>query len=285
LKPNLLWAGVLIGAAVIVVLVLLIRAQFSTLPTVEPESRYELPPPGVSLSGTAPEARPSKGIPGVEAGQPDSSGPTATPKPTISNLDRLAEITANWVYRGFVQIGDRKRGRFTRYVPESRETEVFFANESEVFEEVTLESLEMLAAVARLGEATVSLPLVPERRFTADQMVNPQIPSEEEVKAAQTAYWENYGKRFKEMGKKYTPRPGEIMPPPEPPSAEDVEAAKKRYMATFAPMFQQQSAMRTPVPGEVMPAPHQDQFDEQEAIRRYYERYRPWATPPTPKNN
>ncbi len=265
------------GAAVLLIVGFIFWSRSGRYETVEPASQFALPAPGFQVEEGEPVPKPSLALaqPLVKPGEL----PTPVPIPTLSDADQLSAIMANWVYRGFVGLADQKTGRFTRYVPEDRDTVQFFIHEGEVLDGVTIERLDVLAAIARLGEATISLPLVPERRPNLEQIANPVIPSKEEVAAAQTAYWENYGKRFQEMGKRYTPRPGERMPPPQPPSAEDVEAAKSAYMATYAPLFEAQQAKRTPAPGEVMPQ-EQDPLDEQEAIKRYYERFRPWATPP-----
>lgn len=265
------------GVAVLLIAGYFLWSRSGRYETVDPASQFALPAPGFQLEEGKPVPKPSLAL--VQEIADPGGVPTPVPIPTLSEADQLSAIMANWVYRGFVGLGDQKTGRFTRYVPEDRDTVQFFLREGEVLDGVTIEKMDVLSAIGRLGEATISLPLVPERRPSLEQIANPAIPSKEEVVAAQTAYWENYGKRFAEMGKRYTPRPGERMPPPQPPSPEEIEEAKKNYLATYAPLFEAQQAARTPVPGEVMPQP-QDPLDEQEAIKRYYERFRPWATPP-----
>jgi len=266
------------GAAVLVVVVALVLwGRFNRLPTVEPGEPLELPPADVEIVRADTGPQPSR----VRETPPEPAVPrtaTPTPKRLDSDADRLSLITSNWVYRGFAGVGDNKRGRFTH----SAKGEVFFVNLGQVWEGVKVLDLDRLSAVAGLGSATILMPIVPEFPIDFQRMANPAIPSEAEVEAAQTRYWQQYGKRFNELGKRYTPRPGERMPPREPPSQEQAATAKARYIATMMPRFQQINAQRTPVPGEILPEPHPDVFDEQKAIENYYRRFRPYETPPTP---
>ena len=259
-KSNQVLLGVIGGVIALGVLLFVFQGLFTGLETIEPEQQYTLLPPDVELAKGKPGPIPSRQILGHI--EPERSGPTATPKPTISETDRLTAITANWVYRGYIGVGDNQQGRFTRRLPGKWTTEAFYASLNEVIEGVKVDQLGIFAAVARLGNATISLPLVAERRYPPEEMKNPVIPSEEEAKAAQTAYSEEHKKRFELMAKKYTPRPGERMPPPKPPTEEENQIAMNNYLGTMVPKFQQMNAKRTPVPGAVVPLQHDNPFDE-----------------------
>ena len=122
-KSNQLLLGVIGGVIALGILLFVFRGLFTGLETVEPEQQYTLPPPDVELVEGKPAPRPSRQILGYV--ETERSGPTATPKPTISEADQLSAITANWVYRGYIGVGDQKQGRFTWYIPGKRETEQF----------------------------------------------------------------------------------------------------------------------------------------------------------------
>lgn len=210
-------------------------------------------------------------------------GPTGTPTqiPLSSDKDRLLWITKDWVYRGFQQIGDWKRGRFTH---QKLANESFHAREGEVIEKgVAVVSLDRLVAVVGLGEATHSLACVPEPEYTLEQMrkrYQDGPPSQEQIHANMTAYWENYGKRFNEAGKRYTPKPGERMPPREPPSVEQQQTARAEYLERVMPTLKARNANWTPIPGELMPDGNQSEEERNKAIDNYYKRFRPGETPP-----
>ena len=212
--------------------------------------------------------------------------PTMTPgpPPLDSDLDRLQWIVKDWVYRGYAAIGQRKRGRFSSRKMEGKS---FNIEEGQQLDGVTIVSLDRLAAIAGLGEATVTLPYVRELDMSLEDLreaMKDGPPSQEEVQKRMTEYWENYGKYFKEIGKRYTPKPGEIMPPDKPPSAEAVETAKARYYEVMMPTFQARAARRTPVPGEIMPQPQTNEMDQQQAVENYFKKYRPGQTPPPMPN-
>lgn len=249
-KKHRWWIGSALGAVVLVLLGLVWWGRYRALETVGPRGpeSVELPPLDLDMALLEPAPEPSSRVPRPSPREIQFP-PTPTPKRPVSDSERLAEITSNWVYRGFAGVGQDKTGRFTHH---QRGESDFFVTLGEVVEGVTIEQLEKEAAVARLGQATVAMPLVPELRISPEQMANPAIPSEEEVRQAMTAYWENWGKRFEQAAKRYTPRPGERMPPREPPSPEQVETAKARYLATWVPRFEQRRAQRqTPTPTPV----------------------------------
>lgn len=274
------------GIAAVILLSFILWTRIGGLPTVESEFDVELPPLDIGQVALVPEPRQAEServLPEISP-LPRTPQPevTPTPEPLSSDADRLSLVTSNWVYRGFAGLGDeQQRGRFTHF---QRGGEIFYASVGDVIEGVTISRLDRLSAEAQLGEATIVMALVRERQFTLEEMSNPEIPDEQRVRQAMTAYWEDFGKRAMEIGKRYTPQPGQIMPPPQPPSQEEAEAAKARYMATWAPHFEQMSSERTPLPGEIMPRPHRDPLEEQQAIEAYYRRFRPWATPPPPAN-
>lgn len=237
-----------VGGGVAVLLGLVLWGRYGTLETVEPggSAGVELPPLDLDVASLEPVPQPSGRIPRASPGEQPQATPT--PKRPVSDKERLEEITSNWVYRGYAGVGQDKTGRFTHH---ERGEADFFVTLGDMVEGVTIEELERKAAVARLGQATIALLLTPELRISPEQMAHPAIPSEEEVKQAMTAYWENYGKRFAQIGKRYTPRQGERMPPPKPPSPEQVATAKAGYLATWVPRFQQRQAQRrqpTPTP-------------------------------------
>ena len=165
------------------------------------------------------------------------------------------------------------------------QTVPFFLRQGEELEGVSVDKLDRLAAVVSLGEATLMMPLIQQRMPDFQQMEKPSIPTNEQVAAAQTKYRELYGKWFELMGAKYTPRPGERMPPAKPPTEEENRLAMESYFETHVPLLKRQNAQRTPVPGEVMPYPHQDPIDEQAAYKRYLERRGAEMPAPTPSVN
>lgn len=241
----------LLGAAAalvgVVLLGLLLWSRYGPLEMVEPAGPMgvELPPLEMDVVSLEPVPKPSRRIP--QASPAPGLEATPTPKRPMSDRERLEEITSNWVYRGYAGVGQDKTGRFTHH---QRGESDFFVTLGDVVDGVTIEALEKEAAVARLRQATVTLILVPELRISPEQMAHPGIPTEEEVRQAKTAYWENYGKRFQVIGKRYTPRKGERMPPATPPSPEQVATAKARYMATWVPRLRerQTAAQRRPTP-------------------------------------
>jgi hypothetical protein len=278
-SPVFLVVAVVIVGAIVVGVIL--WAQVRSLPVAGSEGGdVDLPPVEISRA-PAPEQRAPRAKP---VDQPDQPVMTVTPTPTIAESDqeKLERITSNWVYRGFAGVGEENTGRFTEIIEDWKTTEEFFIRQGAERRGVQVVKLSKLAATVGLGEATLAMPLVRDIRVNLSERGMPAIPSEGEVKAAMTHYSEVYGKRFREMAKHYTPKPGEIMPPPEPPSPEQVATAKARYMATWAPQFQRASDQRTPVPGEIIPKPHLNEYDEQEAVDAYYRRFRPYETPPTP---
>jgi len=279
-KKNRRWIVIVAALALAAVGTLVWWGRMESLTTVGPPdpAGVELPPLDLGTLSLEPVPRPSVLLEARPTGISDSSRATPTPKKPESDADRLAEVTSNWVYRGYVGVGQDQTGRFTHH---ARNEEEFFMKVRDVREGVMVTRLTRQAAHASLGDATKILPLVPESRIRPEDMANPAMPNPEQIRQAKTAYWENYGKRFQQLAKKYTPRPGERMPPTAPPSQEQVATAKANYFATWGPYYERLRAQRTPAVGENV-RPQRTPVSEQEAIDDYYRRYRPGETPPTP---
>jgi hypothetical protein len=160
-RKRLIFAS-LAGVAVLLVVGIIFWSRSGRYETVEPASQFALPAPGFQVEQGEPVPKPSQAI--SQALVKPGELPTPVPIPTLSNEDQLS---GSW-QTGFIEdlfgLADQKTGRFTRYIPEDRDTVQFFIREGEVLDGVTIEKLDVLAAIARLGEATISLPLVPERR-------------------------------------------------------------------------------------------------------------------------
>ena len=248
-ERNLLILIIVGIAAGLLLVFLLVRALRGGYETVDPIAQFELPPPDVQVEGESPRARPSVALHSIEDQQTPT--PTFTPKPTLSDEEQLAEITANWVYRGFAGLGEQKTGRFTRYVPEGRETVQFFIRQGDALQGVTVDKLDVLAAVASLGEATVMLPLVPETPPEC-QPDGKSIHSFQRGSrcGADCRIGKTTVSAFSKWENDIHPDRARLCPRPKPPTEEENKAAMNRYMATYAPLMKQQSAQRTPVPGE-----------------------------------
>ncbi len=209
------------------------------------------------------------------------------PEPTLSpealamesDADRLRRIIKSWAYSSFRNIGGQMTGKF---VDESDSAE-FEASEGSEHKGVQIRKLTEKYAVVGVGSASESLTLSPFAEMflnPAEIINNPAIFNNQEYQNyAMARYMRLYGNEARERAKRYTPKPGERMPPMEPPSPEETEAAIKDYMDKYAKHFQEMSKNYTPKPGEVMPTP-MDFVETQKRIKEYYDKYvRPQLTP------
>lgn len=88
---------------------------------------------------------------------------TPTSSPARSTLredtDRLRQLTADWIYRGYGQMAGQAIGRFSR---SKTPGQTFAAAEGDEVEGVKIEKLDRGRVLLRLGEATQELPMKPE---------------------------------------------------------------------------------------------------------------------------
>jgi len=118
----------------------------------EPSATPTATPAGEAIATATPTSRTPARVGAV---------PTSAPARDTLKEDatRLREITANWAYRGYAQMGPRGIGSFSR---SNQEGDTFTASRGDTVDEITVDILDRTRAVLRLGQATVELLIKPE---------------------------------------------------------------------------------------------------------------------------
>lgn len=181
-----------------------------------------------------------------------------------SDRDFLEAVTSRWVYVGYANVGGMPTGKF-KYNDTPRMEESFEVRQGDAREGVTVYYLDNSKAMARHRSATIRLPLIDALEIPISEQ--PHLVYTEFVPDPTLAfkrYWELYGKRHKELSKRYVPAPGEHLPPTEPLSKEEVKQRVDSYLEFVA----QRLADRKPHPRYQDSQPSLD-----EMRKRLYEQY------------
>lgn len=197
--------------------------------------------------------------------------PEDTPTPETDEYDPfkvLFDKTNQWVYRGFIQIGDERYGLMENF----RTSDEWQVREGEVYNDVLVDSLAFEVCILRLESATRSLNLSPKLDLDINEIF--QGPPSEDVVAERVRHYDEHIRpTFEHLASKYTPGPHETMPVPL--SKEEVERNVANYEKNIAPTFQYRSRNYTPHAGEIMPQKPKSNQDSERLQKAYIATYHP----------
>lgn len=171
----------------------------------------------------------------IEQGDASSPGGGETTQPGNADQDYLDSVVYRWVYIGFIEVGPTKQGSFIY----NTDNDVSFTlAEGASRDGVNLFYIDRSKARVKYRSAVAELPVVGDLRVSKRAIANPVFSdfdsSPEAIEKAKRLYYELYGKRFEFEGRKYTPKPGEMMPPKSTPSKEELEAGVEKYLDDIA---------------------------------------------------
>lgn len=259
-----------VGIAVIGLLVLGLIVSLNEAGDLRPASdEIDLPPLAVLEKKKARTPRPltaetanqSVGTPSTKSSSPEAAQPTAEPTPIVhDDQRRLEDLTAAWIYRGYVKAATRKIGTFL----DQDMDETFRMAQGDNRGEVNALNLNSVTAVLGLGSATTELSLISDEMI---EMTRQRATTDEQRAIQKKVYEAYYARRHRKSGREYQEQVGTRMP--RMPSDESTSEAVKRYMETHYKKFSEEAKDYQPRPGEIMPEPVPNEWVEQQYFENY----------------
>ena len=161
-------ALVVIAVGIVALMLFLFRERFAARRmekergrALQTTVREASPGPSATPTVTPAEGAVATATPTPRTPARDGAVPTSVPGRDSLREDtiRLREITSNWAYRGYAQMGPRGIGSFSR---SAQAGDTFTAARGDTVDEVTVDVLDRTRAVLRLRQATLELLIKPE---------------------------------------------------------------------------------------------------------------------------